>query len=285
MNGSTFLLPTPLVDVHWLNDHLDDPQVVVIDCRFALNDPHQGHREYLEGHIPGAMFLDLDQDLSGPVQHHGGRHPLPNLDDFMQILKGLGIASEPATQVVAYDSTKGAFASRMWWLLQFIGHGAIAVLDGGFQAWVAANYPLETEQPQPIARGPLRPHLRRDWVVSREEILETQKDPNKEVLLVDARSPERFRGEYEPIDPVAGAIPGSVNVFWQHNLDENGFFRTSEELNALWHQLPPTQEQIFYCGSGVTACMNLLAQAVMNKPLPKLYVGGWSDWCSYESSP
>jgi len=276
-------LPTPLVDIDWLQDHLDHPDLVIIDCRFALDDPQQGRRAYEQGHLPGAFYLDLNQDLSSPVQSHGGRHPLPRLDELVAKLEALGIKSEPPTGVVAYDATKGAFAARLWWLLRYLGHDQVAVLDGGFPAWDAAQRPLEQTLPVLPHTGYVVPHLRTDWVVSRDQVIQRQ---GQEVGgLVDARSPARYRGEQEPIDPIAGSIPGAVNRFWQDNLDAAGRFKSVTDLQAQWQPIPTTDESVFYCGSGVTACVNILAQAVCDRPLPKLYVGGWSDWCSYLPSP
>lgn len=277
MNSPTSAMPTPLVDIRWLQAHLRDPNLVVIDCRFALGDPDQGRREYQTGHIPGAQYLDLNQDLSRPVQAHGGRHPLPDTREFTSKLENAGVASQPTTSVVAYDATKGAFASRLWWLLRYFGHDAVAVLDGGFPAWRQANLPIETDLPAPRSPGQFIPQVRTDWIVARDAVLRQQDS----VTLIDARSPERYRGEQEPIDPIAGSIPQAVNFFWQSNLDESGHFKSSTDLRQLWQSVPQGDRAIYYCGSGVTACVNLLAQAIMEQDLPQLYVGGWSDWCSY----
>lgn len=281
MSSSTVTMPTPLVDVHWLQAHLEHPNdVVIIDCRFALGDPQQGRQDYLAGHIPGAHYLDLNQDLSSPVQRHGGRHPLPDLPKFVSRLEALGISSQPETQVVAYDATKGAFAARLWWLLRYLGHEAVAVLDGGFPAWQAAGYAVTGEVPPATPSGKFIVQRQTNWVVDRATVLRCQAEDD--TVLVDARSPERYRGEQEPIDPIAGAIPRAMNFFWQSNLNEQGVFKSPAELAQLWSQMPSGNQAIYYCGSGVTACVNLLAQAAMGKTLPKLYVGGWSDWCSYE---
>lgn len=281
MSSSSLSLPTPLVDIQWLQAHLNAPNLVIVDCRFALSNPDQGRQDYLAGHIPGAVYLDLNHDLSSPVQPHGGRHPLPDLDPFVQKLESLGIASHSATAVVAYDATKGAFASRLWWLLRYLGHEAVAVLDGGWPAWQAANLPLTTDVPERSA-GNFTPTVQTDWVVERPTVIAAQTEKNK--TLVNARSPERYQGEHEPIDPIAGSIPQAQNFFWQNNLNEQGYFKSPAELAQLWQPMPATDQSIYYCGSGVTACVNILAQAVMGRPLPQLYVGGWSDWCSYETN-
>lgn len=275
-------MPTPLVGVSWLNEHRDHPNVVVIDCRFALSNPHHGFQVYHQGHLPGAHYLSLDENLSGPVQPHGGRHPLPDIEQFVVTLETLGITSEPATAVVVYDATKGAFAARLWWLLQYLGHKNVALLEGGFPAWQAAQLPLEQDPPALPVRGKFTPQVQASWVVNRDYVMQHNDKPG--IQLVDARSPERFSGKQEPIDPVPGSIPGAMNVFWQSNLDEQGYFKTSAELQSLWNQLPPADDLVAYCGSGVTACVNILAQVIMERPIPKLYVGGWSDWCSYSIS-
>ncbi|MEO1095894.1 MAG: sulfurtransferase [Cyanobacteria bacterium J06638_28] len=275
-------MPTPLVDMAWLHEHLNDSQVVIIDCRFTLNDPDVGHQAYLEEHIPGAFYLGLDQDLSGVVEGHSGRHPLPNLATLVAKLASLGISSDPATHVVAYDSSKGAFAARLWWLLGYLGHPSVAVLDGGFPAWQAAEYPVSATIPIAPQPGQFVPDIQTSWVVDRDDILERQRQ--EESFLVDARSPERFRGEQEPIDPIAGSIPGATNFFWQWNLDADGYFKNPEELRQQWAKLHSRENPVFYCGSGVTACVNILGQAVLGHPLPKLFVGGWSAWCSHEAS-
>lgn len=279
MSQSAVGMPTPLVDIGWLHEHLNDPRIVIIDCRFSLSDSDLGHQDYLQGHIPGAFYLGLDQDLSGVVEAHSGRHPLPPQATLIAKLESLGIASKPATNVIAYDSTKGAFAARLWWLLRYLGHSSVAVLDGGFPAWQAAGHPISSTIPTAQQAGQIIPNVQTHWVVEREDVLEQQRQG--ESFLVDARSPERFRGEQEPIDPIAGSIPGATNFFWQWNLDENGYFKDSTELRKQWDSIPSSNSPVFYCGSGVTACVNILAQAALTRPLPKLFVGGWSAWCTH----
>jgi thiosulfate/3-mercaptopyruvate sulfurtransferase len=272
--------PRDLVTADWLAQHLDDPRVVVVDCRFALGDATLGHQQYTASHIPNAWYLDLNRDMASPVQAHGGRHPLPALDAFSQILAGIGVVSEgPAsTLVVAYDDSRFAFASRLWWLLRYLGHDAVAVLDGGWSAWVQGGYPTTTDVPsQRQGNFILAPH--QDWVVDIDTVRRRKDDAG--VVLIDSRSPERYRGEVEPIDPVAGSIPGAVNYFWQDISTETGQMNSPEELARHWTGLDAADEVIVYCGSGVTACVNLLAQTLAGRPMAKLYAGGWSDWCSY----
>lgn len=271
----------PLVKADWLSHHLTDTNLVIADCRFALADPDQGRRQYDMGHIPGAVHLDLNRDLSSPVQPHGGRHPLPDIATFARRLEGLGVQSagpDGPTLVVAYDDSRFAFASRLWWLLRYLGHEAVAVLDGGFSGWQQAGYAVDTESPHP-GSGQFNPRPQPDWVVDIDYV--RQRKDRADVRLIDARSPERYRGETEPIDPVAGSIPGAENFFWQAVSDHAGRLRSPADLARHWASLQPEEEVIVYCGSGVTACVNALSQVVAGQPMPKLYVGGWSDWCSY----
>jgi thiosulfate/3-mercaptopyruvate sulfurtransferase len=278
-----------LVSADWLAAHLDDPQVAIADCRFALADPGLGLRQYQEAHIPGAYFFDLERDLSSPVQTHGGRHPLPDPAQLAPKLAAMGLDSavaDPRLQklVVAYDASRFAFASRFWWLLQYLGYDRVAVLDGGWQGWVAAGYPTSSEVPDPQA-GNFMPQVRSHWTVNIEAV-NTRKDVPG-VLVVDAREADRYRGEREPIDPVAGCIPGAVNYPWQGMTDDAGKGRSPAELQSQFTPLQDAGEIIVYCGSGVTACVDLLAMHRAGIPLGdvgKLYAGSWSDWCSYPTS-
>jgi thiosulfate/3-mercaptopyruvate sulfurtransferase len=266
-----------LVDHQWLSQHLDDANVVIVDTRFSLSEPEQGRALYQANHIPGAYYLDLNRDLSSPVQPRGGRHPLPDWPTFASKLNQMGIYSEPPagpTQVIIYDDSRFAFAARLWWMLCYLGHEQVAILDGGFQAWRSADLPVSEEIP--AARpGDFHPHPQPGWTVD----IETVRRRSPDVMLIDSRSPERFRGEYEPIDPVAGSIPGAVNYFWQAISTEQGQLHSPEKLAEHWAALDSTDEVIIYCGSGVTACTNLFSLAVAGHPMYKLYPGGWSDWC------
>ncbi|MEM6591426.1 MAG: sulfurtransferase [Cyanobacteria bacterium P01_C01_bin.73] len=274
--------PTPLVSVAWLADALNDsaiaPQLVVVDCRFALSDPSLGQRQYAQGHLPGAHYLDLNRDLSSPVQAHGGRHPLPDLEPFQAKLRSLGVNSDPPSYVVAYDDSRFAFSSRVWWLLSYLGHRQVAVLDGGIGGWTAAGLALTDAVPK-AAPGNFSGQPNPDWTVDIETVKARKDRPD--TVLIDSRSPQRYRGEQEPIDPIAGSIPGAVNAFWQEVSSEQGILRSPQALQAHWQTLAEAKEVIVYCGSGVTACVNLLSQQVAGMPMAKLYVGGWSDWCSY----
>ena len=281
----TAMAETPyLVDSQWLSQRLDDPQVVVIDTRFSLNNPDQGRRQYQSGHIPGAYYLDLNRDLSSPVQAHGGRHPLPDWDAFTDKLNQISIHSRPPagpTQVVIYDDSRFAFAARLWWMLRYLGHEQVAILNGGIRAWQSVGLPLSQEIPTAKA-GSFEPHPQPSWTVDIETVRQRKDLPG--VVVIDSRSPERYRGEVEPIDPIAGSIPGAVNSFWQEITTESGQLKSPEALSKHWANLDPEDDIIIYCGSGVTACVNLFALAAAGHPMHKLYPGGWSDWCSYEAN-
>ncbi|MGF1568615.1 MAG: sulfurtransferase [Nodosilinea sp.] len=276
-------MPTPssLVTPEWLVNHLDDPNLVIVDCRFSLADPNQGRQQYEAGHIPNARYLDLNRDLSSPVLAHGGRHPLPDPDAFRQTLEAIGVSSQGSvglTLVVAYDDSRFAFAARLWWLLKYLGHEAVAVLDGGWGGWQGGGYPVSTKIPS-IKPGRFSPNPHSAWVVDIDYVRRRKDEAG--VLLIDSRAPERYRGEVEPIDPVAGSIPGAANFFWQEVSTTAGQMCAAPDLAQHWASLDAADEVIVYCGSGVTACVNLLAQAVAGQPMGRLYAGGWSDWCSY----
>lgn len=266
-----------IVSVDWLNSNLNDPNLVIIDCRFQLNNPQFGYQEYLKSHILGAFYLNLDQDLSSTVQKHGGRHPLPNFDLFAAKMANLGI-KRGETRVIVYDSSRFAFASRLWWLLRYCGHSQVALLDGGWQAWQANNYPVTQEIPSEKS-GHFVPEIQTNWVVEIENV-KKRKDLAK-VILLDSREGDRYRGEREPIDPIAGHIPGAVNSCWLDVTNEQGYLRSLKELETIWSSYSETDELIVYCGSGVTACVNLFSLDLIGRKPPLLYPGGWSDWCSY----
>ena len=265
-----------IVSADWLRHHLDDLQVAIVDCRFSLTEPALGRHQYKTGHIPGAYYLDLNQDLSSPVAQHGGRHPLPDLEVLAAKLSDMGITN--ATQVIVYDDSRFAFAARLWWLLRYLGHDRAAVLDGGFQNWQAAGYPV-SQVPPDRKTGHFIPHPRTEWVVDINAVKARKDLPN--VALVDSREGERYRGEKEQIDPIAGHIPGAVNYPWQDMTDANGFVRSARAQRDRWSALQSADEVVVYCGSGVTACVNLLSLAIADINTGKLYAGSWSDWCSY----
>ncbi|MBC6424467.1 MAG: sulfurtransferase [Hormoscilla sp. SP12CHS1] len=271
-----------IVSAAWLKEHLEDPQVVIVDCRFSLADPDEGQKQYETGHIPGAYYLDLNKDLSGPVCNHGGRHPLPNPTELASKLEAIGV-SKDETLVVAYDDSRLAFAARLWWLLRYLGHNRVAVLDGGLTGWKSAGYAVTDRVP--IRRtGTFVPQVRWSWVVDIEAVKARKDLPG--VMLVDSRDPDRYQGLREPIDLIAGHIPSAVNFPWKEVTDSNGFVLPLTEQSRRWESIssgtvPEKSEVIVYCGSGVTACVNLLSLELAGQSGGKLYAGSWSDWCSY----
>jgi thiosulfate/3-mercaptopyruvate sulfurtransferase len=266
----------------WLHEHLSDPQLVILDCRFSLADAQAGRSQYQAGHIPGAHYLDLNRDLSSPAGQHGGRHPLPDVERLAKKFAAIGIRSG-VTQVVVYDDGL-AFAARCWWLLRYLGHEAVQVLDGGFQGWVAAGYEVTDQVPgcadtaQGAKPGGFLPQVRSEWVVDIEQVKARKDLPH--VMLIDSREGDRYRGEREPIDPVAGHIPGAINYPWIDSLDEQGCLL--HDNRQRWANLE-ADEIMVYCGSGVTACVNLLSLEAAGIKGAQLYAGSWSDWCSYET--
>ena len=251
--------------------------LAIVDCRFDLMNPNAGQQHYREAHIPGARYADLNRDLSAPITENTGRHPLPEPAKFAALLARLGVRK--GVQVMAYDSSAGAFAARLWWMLRAWGHSAVAVLDGGYPAWMAAGGATSAGD-EPAATGPVPPAPIAEWpVVSTAEVFERLH--NTQHLLVDARAPERFSGAIEPIDSVAGHVPGALNHPFSTNLGADGRFLPGSELRRLWQsrlgRSDPTQ-LVAMCGSGVTACHNLLSLAVAGITGARLYAGSWSEW-------
>jgi len=272
---------THVVSAAWLAEHLSDPRVAIADCRFSLTDPDLGRRQYQQGHIPGAHYFDLNHDLSSPVGQHGGRHPLPEPNQLAAKLAAAGIVSESEpepTWVIAYDDARFAYAARFWWLLRHLGHARVAVLDGGFSQWQAARYPVTDAVPvgQP---GHFIPRIQRTDVLDIIAVRSRQGQPG--IVLVDSREGDRYRGECEPIDPIAGHIPGAVNYPWQSVTNAPGYIRPIADQQQHWAELTSASEIVVYCGSGVTACVNLLSLELAGLSQTKLYAGSWSDWCSY----
>jgi thiosulfate/3-mercaptopyruvate sulfurtransferase len=258
----------------------DRSPVVLLDCRFDLGKPGAGRQAYVTAHIPGARYADLNQDLASPVTADSGRHPLPSPGALHEFFASLGISD--ASQVIVYDDANGSFAARAWWLLRWLGHARVAVLDGGFKAWLASGGTVESGEPaleSASGAASFTTKPRPETVMTTAEVLQTLGDPNR--LLVDARAPERFAGTVEPIDPVAGHVPGAVNHPFTVNLGPEGRFLPAAELRRRWLArlggLPPGNA-ILMCGSGVTACHNLLAMELAGLPGAKLYSGSWSEW-------
>ena len=273
-----------LVEPASLSDHLDDPDWIVFDVRHDLARPRAGIEAWLDGHIPGALFLPVDEALSGTRTGSNGRHPLPDGQILSKILAGLGVGER--TQVVACDSHGGMFAARLWWLVRWLGHGSVAVLDGGIPAWVASGGTLPAEVPVPRSPGGFRRKPSLVSVGSADEGFDGME--TGEMTIVDARSPERFAGLNETIDPVAGHIPGAVNRFYRENLGEDERFKAAARLRSEFETLfagRSVEKSAMQCGSGVTACHNLLALEIAGLSGAALYAGSWSEWCSDPSRP
>lgn len=267
-----------LISPQALHERMEQPGLVILDCRFALEDPDYGRCSYAEGHIAGAHFADLERDLSGPViKGVTGRHPLPDPHALLERLRAWGINAD--SDVVLYDDGPGAFAARAWWLLVWLGkRDGVFLLDGGLKAWHGAGYPLSLDASvAPVGTFNGQPDNR--LLLSAEQLQKRLGDPG--LTLIDARAQPRFRGEVEPIDPVAGHIPGAQCAAFSANLDSDGRFLPAEQLKQRFaEQLKgrSPDELVAYCGSGVTACHNVFALSLAGYPLGKLYAGSWSEW-------
>ena len=269
---------TTLVSTAELGAH---PEWRVFDCRHDLAKPDLGEQQYREAHIPGALFAHLDRDLSAPKTGRNGRHPLPDAHDLMKWVEKTGL--RPTDQIVCYDAGNGSMAARLWWMLRWIGHEAVAVLDGGLAKWLAEKRPVTAEVPR-LTPSKYPRNRERGGAVNVREV-----EQNRErLLLLDARAPVRYRGEQEPIDPVAGHIPGARNRFNGDNVTPDGTFKTAAQLRT---ELQPIlgghapSEVVHYCGSGVAACHNLLAMEVAGLPGGKLFAGSWSEWIADPDRP
>lgn len=273
---------TKLVSTAELAAHLDDPAWVVFDCRHDLAKPDAGAQEYATAHILGARFLHLDRDLAAPTTGNNGRHPLPDPQVFMRALGAAGVASNQ--QVIAYDAKMGVYAARLWWMLRWLGHENVAVLDGGYAKWKQEGRPVSSAVPEPApARFAGEP---RALAVDADDVLRSLGQTGR--MLIDARSPDRYRGENETLDPLGGRIPGSVNRFFRDNLDASGCFKPATELASAYTALlgaAPPHTVVHTCGSGVSACHNLLAMEIAGLSGSRLYPGSWSEWCSDTSRP
>lgn len=274
---------TTVISAEDLHAHIDDANWVVVDCRFTLTDPGAGQRAYNEGHIPGARYVHLDDDLAAPITESTGRHPLPDPEELAQKLGELGIDNN--TQVVAYDDAFGAMASRLWWLMRWMGHDKVALLDGGLPAWIRKKLPLTADIPT-VEKKIFTPSLRTDMVVdmpAMEAIVQSGKN-----VIIDARAEERFTGEVEPLDKVAGHIPGALNLPFEDNLDLDGTFMSHEEIMDLYQDFLGDKkggDVVMMCGSGVTACHNLVAMEIAGLSGAKLYAGSWSEWITNPDNP
>ncbi|HEY9104663.1 sulfurtransferase [Chitinimonas sp.] len=274
---------SPLISAATLLAELDQADWLILDCRHDLAQPAAGRVAYAEGHLPGAVFLHLDEDLSGPKNGRNGRHPLPDPVVLAARLRSLGLGA--GKRVVAYDAQGGMYAARAWWLLRWLGWDAVQVLDGGLAAWQAAGGILSQTVPQPVAgdfEAKLRPALAVDVDMVQDNL------DRQDFVVVDARAPGRFAGEGETLDPVAGHIPMARNRFFQQNLQADGRFKPAGQLRAEWLAVLnglDAHDTVQQCGSGVTACHNLLALELAGLPGARLYPGSWSEWCSDTARP
>ena len=269
---------SPLVSTDEL---AQNPDWKIFDCRHDLANPGSGQVEYEKGHIKGALFAHLDRDLSAPLTGKNGRHPLPEMQDFIRFLEKSGVA--PTDTVVCYDAGPGSYAARLWWMLRWVGHAQAAVLNGGFARWVAEGRPVTAEAPL-ITGTKYKTKPER----SRSVALATVERQLKRLALLDARAPARYRGEQEPIDPVAGRIPGAKNRFNSDNVNADGTFKSPEELKAAFQSVigeRKPSEIVHYCGSGVAACHNALAMEVAGLPGSRVYIGSWSEWSADPARP
>jgi thiosulfate/3-mercaptopyruvate sulfurtransferase len=267
---------TTIVSTATLAEHLNNAQWVIFDCRFSLADSEAGFKAYQEGHLPNARYAHLDDDLSSTITDESGRHPLPDFDLLTEKLCRWGVSND--SQVVVYDDVSGSFAGRMWWLLRCLGHDAVAVLDGGITQWQKEQRILSIAEAKitPAVFKPQRRHAQ--WLDVKQLQNRLQ---NNEIKLLDARAPERYRGEQEPVDAVAGHVPGALNHAWKLNLDVDGLFLPGELLRARFAALlgdTPPERTVHMCGSGVTACHNVLAMEIAGLSGSRLYPGSWSEW-------
>ncbi|MGB5333945.1 MAG: sulfurtransferase [Woeseiaceae bacterium] len=266
-----------LINANELQSRIHDPDLRIVDCRFELADPDAGRKAYLQTHIPGAVFADLDQDLAAPISSRSGRHPLPEVERFAATLGRLGISN--TSNVVVYDAANGSLAARAWWLLRWLGHERVRLLDGGFAHWVATGGGVVSGAEQ-VSAAQFRPEPRQELVLTTAE-LENDIDAIAGMRLFDARDAARFRGEIEPIDPVAGHVPGSLNLPFPVSLDQNGRWKTKKALAELWLSVLGEDRQAPWavmCGSGVTACHLAVSALEAGYMEPRLYVGSWSEW-------
>ncbi|WDF52157.1 sulfurtransferase [Paenibacillus sp. KACC 21273] len=286
-----------IVSMKWLLARLYEPDMVIVDCRFWLNDKPAGAIAYQAEHIPGAVYLDLETDLSAPVTAHGGRHPLPDVDQLALTLGKAGINSN--SRVVVYDDNKGMNAARLWWMLHYVGHEQVYILNEGFTTWKNANFPVTSDQPVVIPTTFVA-NVQPNMLANVEDVRQVSQayrsfnttdsayaeNKTSVPILIDSREHKRYLGLQEPIDPKAGHIPGSVNYFWlDTHHDEQDRYDNVEQLEKHFAELDKNAEIIVYCGSGVSACPNVLALNEAGYKNVKLYSGSWSDWISYEENP
>ncbi|OKP94115.1 sulfurtransferase [Paenibacillus sp. P32E] len=280
------------VSKRWLLARLYEPEQTIVDCRFTLGKPDAGRKSYEQEHIPGAIYLDLELDLSSPLGEHGGRHPLPDPEVLAARLAKLGIGND--SRIVAYDDESGMNAARLWWLLRYLGHDQVYILEGGFSAWKAEKFPVTDHQPVrvpstfvPKVQPQMQAGVEEVRQISEQTVAATAANSASVPLpvLIDSRANDRYHGKNETLDNKAGHIPGAVNFFWKDTQNEDGSYKSTEQLQEHFAELDKDAEIIVYCGSGVTACPNVLALEKAGYRKVRLYAGSWSDWISYEENP
>lgn len=284
-----------VIEIDVLLENFHEGSWAIFDCRYELTDPEHGERLYLEGHIPGAQYINLERDLSARPDGRNGRHPLPSTNDLAKVFSSWGIDKE--TQVVAYDARGGGFAARLWWSLRYLGHVDVAVLNGGYPEWIRNGYPVNKGRETRSAASFL-PEVHEEMLVDYNDVARDSNSPEllgaaiedseKAVRLIDSRAPERYAGLVEPYDPIAGHIPGAINRDWTLNLDPEGKFKSQPSLRSAFNSILDERrpsEAIVYCGSGVTACHNILAMEYAGLTGARLYAGSWSEWCSNPDRP
>lgn len=271
-----------IVSVEKLGRHLGDSRWVIVDCRHSLQDFSAGRRLYDEGHIPGAFFAAVETDLAGAKTGKNGRHPMPDVQSFAAFLRALGVNS--GSQVVAYDAGADMFAARFWFLCKYVGHDEVAILDGGFAAWSAAGKPVVQEEPARPNTGNIQPNPRNDLIVDADAVMASLE--RKDFRLLDARGADRFAGQNETIDPVAGHIPGALNRPFKENFTPSGVLKAPEQLRAEFQKFGVAPERLVHqCGSGVSSAVNLLAMEVAGVTGSRLYPGSWSEWIADPARP
>jgi thiosulfate/3-mercaptopyruvate sulfurtransferase len=269
-----------VINKEWLVENLENEEIKVVDCRFDLGQPNLGRELYEDSHIPGAFYFDLKEQMSGPVSKHGGRHPLPELNKFRKDIEKVGI--DHTKTVIVYDDGSGQYASRFWWLLKYIGHDRVYLLNEGFNGWQEADYPVTKEIPE-TASTKYEVNIQADMLASFEEVKKVVENKEKDAVLIDSRAHERYIGEVEPMDKIAGHIPGAINKVWEESLNE-GSFKDGEEQKERFSEIDSEEPVIVYCGSGVTATPNYIALKMAGFENVKLYAGGYSDWISYDDN-
>lgn len=268
-----------IVDINWLKKHMQDDDLVIIDCRFSLQDPIYGEKAYKEAHIPKAISVNLDKDLAGEKGEHGGRHPLPNMKDFVKFMESLGVSNN--TTVLIYDDGDLAAPSRLWWMLKYIGIDKVYLLEGGITAWKTSQGSVTAEEYRGKAKGKIDINFKEEMKCSMDYVKESLGD--NDVVIIDSRAKERYLGLVEPMDKKAGHIPGAKNYDWTLNF-RDGKVLPLEELKSRFEEVKDYKEVIVHCGSGVTGCANVLMLEEIGIP-SRLYVGSWSDWSSYDENP